>query len=253
MDDLSIEFNPAGPDDHVSSPNLISPGSTADSLNPALHGLMANVGKLSLDRHVVTPELFWPSPSDTMSISLPLWENLREMHVLMSMSAPDGGRYLVFDRYINGKSSDEDEDDNENDDGDEGTGGDEGEGSDDEDSDGYVYESETSSVYHGEPTYTPVPERMNPLLVAMARAARHAPRLEKMRLGVPSGLYSTYFDVWYIAKGVYSHHADEPVGHARVIWQVGDWRPVEEVERHWRDAMSSDGVMLYNVDRVGYW
>ena len=108
MDHLSIEFNPAGPDDHGSSPNLISPGSTVDLLNPALHGLMAKVGKLSLDRYVVTPGLFWPSPSDIMWISLPLWENLREVYVLMSMSAPDGGRYLVVDVSSNRKSCDDD-------------------------------------------------------------------------------------------------------------------------------------------------
>ena len=93
----------------------------------------------------------------------------------------------------------------------------------------------------------PNPDRMNSLLIAMARAARHAPTLEKMRLGVPSGLYPTYFDVWYIAKGVYSHQKEEPVDHAKVVWQVGGWRPGGEVERHWRDVMSSDGAMLYDV------
>lgn len=91
------------------------------------------------------------------------------------------------------------------------------------------------------------PEQL-PVLSSVSDAAHHAPSLEVTRLGVPNKLYgSICFDFWYVAKGVPNESEEEPDDKARVIWQVGDWRPDEEVERHWRNVISSDGVMLYNT------
>ncbi|KAK2801610.1 hypothetical protein FQN50_007671 [Emmonsiellopsis sp. PD_5] len=235
-------------------PNFLPPGSTVDLLNPALHKYIqqANVRKMVLKGHLTTPELFWPSPDTTTSIPLPFWQNLREMHVFARMSAPDGGRYLIVDCGTSSDDAEPSDDNDENSDDDEDNNNDD----DDEDSD----DSEESDDYYGgggcecdssdeELEYIPNRERMNPLLIAMARAAHHAPSLQKMRLGVyEQGLIKRYFEVWYIAKGVPSRTGQDPADKARVMWYVGDWRPDEEVERHWRNAISSDGVMLYNID-----
>ncbi|PGH15129.1 hypothetical protein AJ79_02655 [Helicocarpus griseus UAMH5409] len=244
VDEIIIQFLARGPEwTGKRPPNLLPPGSTVDSLNPALHKYIqrANITKkVLLMGHFVTPELFWPSP-DTTSMSLPLWQNLQEMHVLMPTSAPDGGYYLVPDHSTSSdseSSEDSENSDEEDEDEDEDT---------DEDEESYDY-GDSSSESAEEVEYVPNPERMNPLLIAMARAAQHAPSLEKMRLRVPRPYGGRYFDVWFLVKGVPSKsEEEEPSDKTRVIWQVGDWRPDEEVLRHWRNAIPSDGVMLYNV------
>lgn len=141
-----------------------------------------------------------------------------------------------------------------------------------DDSEGDTSSSSESDGDPGQNTFRsiPDPERMNPLLIAMAQAAQHAPKLERMWLIVdkkelrprylekyeyidaPSYLDDDWsmvrhFQVFYVAKGAQDHEERAPDDKARLIWQVGDWRPDEEVERHWKDVLSpSQGTMVYN-------
>ncbi|PGG95947.1 hypothetical protein AJ79_09802 [Helicocarpus griseus UAMH5409] len=92
----------------------------------------------------------------------------------------------------------------------------------------------------------PNPETMNPLLIAMAQAAHHAPVLECVFLSFGSEkLWPKYvknvklvreFNVMYLARGVEDRYGDSPKEKARFICEVQDWRLGEEVARHWKET-----------------
>ncbi|KAL9029237.1 MAG: hypothetical protein Q9180_007054, partial [Flavoplaca navasiana] len=78
---------------------------------------------------------------------------------------------------------------------------------------------------------------INPLLMAMARAAGHMPKLQTMGLSStmrdPSG---KVFRVSYIAKEVESPTGSDPGDFEtpRIDWSVGSWRPNNETLDVWR-------------------
>ena len=78
---------------------------------------------------------------------------------------------------------------------------------------------------------------INPLLMAMARAAGQMPKLQSMGLSStmrdPSG---PVFCVSYIAKNVDSPTGSAPGGFEtpRVDWSVGSWRPTSVILDVWR-------------------
>ncbi|PGH11201.1 hypothetical protein AJ79_05043 [Helicocarpus griseus UAMH5409] len=263
VDDIRIKLHCKNPEDEGSAPpNLLpspSPSSSSptDPLNLALHDFIqkANVGKIVLEDHLVTPELFWP-PSNTTAISdsSSFWQNLREIQVHMQVSTPDGGWYFMNDpsiaSYAEFTGVEMDIDDSSED----------AEAEWDETSSSSELDYSLTGNDTEKNTFRsiPDPERMNPLLITMARAAHHAPVLERMWLKVnneslrPSYLeedvdISRSFEVFYVAKGAVDHNEEAPDDEkARLIWQVGDWRPDQEVERHWSNALSPEGAMIYN-------
>ncbi|MBE3043349.1 hypothetical protein IMZ48_12420 [Candidatus Bathyarchaeota archaeon] len=94
----------------------------------------------------------------------------------------------------------------------------------------------------------------------MARAVQHAPVLERflVRIGAgnmklnPKCLKNSKeldlrqsFELEYYAAGVHEDDDDMMFNKARVIWKAGDWRPDEEVQRHWRDAVGPDGLLIF--------
>ncbi|PGH16347.1 hypothetical protein AJ79_01889 [Helicocarpus griseus UAMH5409] len=239
VDDCRITFRSRDPGNEDSSPpNLLPSSSKVDLLNLALHEFIqqANVTTIRIRDHIVTPELFWPSPNTTMApITSPFWQNLRDIHVNILVSTVDGGWYFMADPSIASyaefteKGSDYDS---------------EGDDSDD-----------NTNTFRS----IPDPERMNPLLIAMAHAARHAPVLERMWLSASGGeLQPRYleqedveleriFQIHYLAKGMHDVSEELPDDKPTLICQVGDWKLEGEVERHWGKALSPDGVIVYNI------
>ena len=121
---------------------------------------------------------------------------------------------------------------------------------DDEDNDGNFNEFRT----------IPDSRKINPLLMAMARAVRYAPSLQMIDMGVVSaplepkyvdleekGVYEfkLHFDVYYLARGVDDRFGETLPDKPRLICDVGTWRLEEEVERLWREALRPDGVIIY--------
>ena len=101
---------------------------------------------------------------------------------------------------------------------------------------------------------------MNPLLIAMARAVQHAPVLRRVRFLMENDntkLNPKYpknreeldlrrsFELEYHAAGVHEDEDDTMFDKARVVWRVGEWRPDEEVQRHWRDAVGPGGLPIF--------
>jgi hypothetical protein len=101
----------------------------------------------------------------------------------------------------------------------------------------------------------PNPAKMNPLLLAMARAVQHAPSLQRINIYfLNDGLLYQYlkddaelqrqFDIYYFARGVVDRGFGWMVDSNRLVRKVGDYRLDEEVERQWRDALGQDGEGL---------
>ena len=92
---------------------------------------------------------------------------------------------------------------------------------------------------------------MNPLLLAMARAAKQMPRLQTMSLTStmrdPDG---AGFEVHFFAEGEHSHFDTEIGGVecARLIWAVGKWRPREEVLSEWREGKEGLKVKFWKSE-----
>ncbi|PGH05237.1 hypothetical protein AJ79_06848 [Helicocarpus griseus UAMH5409] len=227
--EVTFEFNSGDPDDEGSSPPLLSP-SSVDSLNLALHKFIgqANVERMLIIHHIVSPDLFWPSHSTTA------WQCLRQIRVLMLASTVDGGWYFKADPSIASYAQFTDRSLNP------------------DYSDPYDSDEDTDTNRFRS---LPDPERINQLLIAMARAAHHAPVLETMELSIREGrLYPKYrededvsriFGICYYAQG--AREKFKTTEHkARLICRVGDRSLDGEVERHWRNVLSPDGVIIYN-------
>ncbi|PGH15164.1 hypothetical protein AJ79_02529 [Helicocarpus griseus UAMH5409] len=246
VDIIKIQLVSDGPTDEGSTPpRLLTSSSPVDSLNVSIHNFIqqANVGKILLFDHIVAPELFWPFSPNTTAISSPFWKSLRQIQVNMQACTPDGDWYFMVDPNIASYAEFTTDTGNANSDVEEDT---------------YDSDEESDSDIEAENTFRsiPDPKRMNPLLIAMARAVQHASSLERMWVNIPGpDLSPKYvrkdvtriFEVYYVAEGVDDNCDETPNDKTRLIWQVGDWRPDEEVEKEWRKAISPDGVVLYNV------
>ncbi|PGH01536.1 hypothetical protein AJ79_07883 [Helicocarpus griseus UAMH5409] len=279
IDSIALELGAKDSFDESTTPqNLLPPSSSAtvDPLNPALHTFInrANLKSITIQEHLVTPDLFWPSssPSPTAPPTTPIWQNLRSIEVHMQLSTVDGGWYFMPDTRI---VRPEDTTNNP------------ASAADDEE-----YDSDTSTESYQDSLSDPAdintfrripdPARMNPLLIAMARAARHAPVLERMWLTVPGGeMEPKYprrgggregkrrrFEIMYLArrvrddvyggdggggeqgegetegKGERETERDRP----RLICQVDEWRADGEVQGEWARVLAPDGIVLYNTD-----
>ena len=92
---------------------------------------------------------------------------------------------------------------------------------------------------------------MNPLLLAMARAAKQMPRLQTMSLTStmrdPDG---AGFEVHSYCEGEHSHFDTEIGGveGTRLIWAVGKWRPREEILSKWQEAKEGVKVKFWEFE-----
>lgn len=102
----------------------------------------------------------------------------------------------------------------------------------------------------------PSPEKMNPLLIAMARAVQYAPSLKTldllfgwdvmnpMHLGRNVNIIQQ-FNLYYAASYEGSEFRELGANKKRLICETLDWRLDEEVEKYWKEALGPDGVIIY--------
>lgn len=94
----------------------------------------------------------------------------------------------------------------------------------------------------------PSDSKINPLLLAMARAAGHMPLLQSMSLiSKIRGADGAGFEIYYHAPGQRSLLDSGPGDgeEARLYCAVGKWRPEEEVLRIWRAGREGMKVKLF--------
>ncbi|KAL0257642.1 hypothetical protein SLS55_006805 [Diplodia seriata] len=147
-----------------------------DSLSLALHRLTL-FASLTTVRIVgglpVAPELFWPPHYDEPGTALPTWPSLQKLTISFSLVAPSGKWYVAGPSSNNAPaSSDESASaDDEPDDSDDG---------DDDDDDNATRTSLVASGMHPTQSFRSdaVPALVNPLFLAIARAASRMPRLK---------------------------------------------------------------------------
>ncbi|KAL8932974.1 MAG: hypothetical protein Q9216_006581 [Gyalolechia sp. 2 TL-2023] len=227
--------------EYYSPPSTLLPSApSTDHLSRALHAisLSPNLTSFTLNPIVISSDLFWPLDSPTS----PTWPHLRQCHVEFNLMAPDGTWYFRRDPA---KPEEEEGDDDERyyDEID-------AEQGNDTDSDPGSYDSLCWDSFHERqegrltgdyPTRSfrtlPSDTHINPLLLAMARAAAHMPQLQSMTLTStmhdPNG---PGFNVYFSAPANPSNYDAEPrdAEKARLEWDVGSWRPHEEVLDVWR-------------------
>lgn len=146
-------------------PNLIPPDTSVVSFNLVLHKL---IQKASLEyvsfsaQHVISPEFFWPyNDADKFPTDSPFWFRLKTIRIIPSTVTPNGDWYFMAGPSIATHH--------------EFTGA------------GVNVQEAASKTDDSKEiiiTFRPIldPEATNPLLIAMAKAIRHAPSLEEISL-----------------------------------------------------------------------
>ncbi|KAK2865321.1 hypothetical protein FQN49_003694 [Arthroderma sp. PD_2] len=218
-------------------PNYVPSSSRVDPMNLAMHEFIqrTDVSEFNLScRHVISPGLFWPYDDTLGPIPTPLWPNLKEVQIFPVAYTPDGNWYFMGDPNIASHSefigANRDNDTQELHDTD-----------------------DTDNIFRS----IPIPERMNPLLIAMARAVRFAPSLEQvdLRFGeidlspryVKVSGIKRQFDVYYRARGTPSPFYEGPLTQKpSLICEVQDWRLDKGVEKLWMEALGPDGEIVYH-------
>ncbi|KAL8730717.1 MAG: hypothetical protein Q9166_003909 [cf. Caloplaca sp. 2 TL-2023] len=237
---------------YFSPPSALIPSApSTDHLSHALHTLSqsSNLTSLRLDTIVISPDLYWPANPSTP----PTWPSLRQFDVQFHMTTPGGEWYFIRDPT---KPIDEDEGENDSDDPDDAD--------DETDTDSYTASSDSfrpdtfnerreARDVGSYPirTFRTVPSdaHINPLLLAMARAAAHMPQLQSMSLTTtmrdPDG---AGFEIYFHEAGRRNRHDSEPgdAGKARLYWFVGSWRPVDEVLKIWREKR--EGLLVRFIE-----
>ncbi|KAF2492542.1 hypothetical protein BU16DRAFT_541361 [Lophium mytilinum] len=225
----------------------IHPGSI-DSFSRALHNLTLspNLVEISLKgAHFISPELYWPS---TEPESAPTWPNLKYFYVNMAPFDAKGEWY-----FLPGRSQDEftiTPSDNDSDSGDNDLDEDSDEVSDD-DSDAALSNASTEdSQYHTQTKplrrqfrCIPDAQKIDPLLISVARAAKCMPQLHYLNLDVPREFLGDGWE-WVTKRQFYvQYYARERKLSFDVLPK--DWRPSSEVEQSWRETMGEYGVFEF--------
>lgn len=256
--DFTLCFSHEDPlNQYFSPPSALLPSApSTDHLSLALHTFSLSPGftSIRLDPIIISPDLYWPAnPS-----APPIWPVLRQFHVVFNMTAPNGTWYFVRDPS---KPEDEDEGGADSDDSDE-----EAEIDSDPDFDfgSDSFFSTTSSAScpdtfnerrearaagdypHRSFRTLPLDTHINPLLLAMARAAACMPRMQHMSL--TSTAHDATFEVLFYAAGQASHLDSEPGEgeRPRLYWYVESWRPDEEVLQVWREG--KEGLLIKFIE-----
>lgn len=217
------------------------PWDVDDRYNSVLSCLIQNgCKKLRLENwHIVSPKLFW-APNDR-SLGFPFWPRLQTIDIDMAVVTHEGNVFFEPDpedknypelcRRMNDAAG-----------------------------------SQDTGLYVAPPIQInciPVPGIMNPLLIAIAGAIQRASCLEALNLellswscrdllsDVQSVTAHVKFQITYLVKGVLSRdqngdEIDGPVGKTRLFWKTGKWRPDEEVQKAFREALVKDALILYD-------
>ncbi|KAF3492376.1 uncharacterized protein GIQ15_01893 [Arthroderma uncinatum] len=180
---------------------------------------------------------------DPMNLALdapvPFWPNMRDIYVWVAPTTPDGDWYFMGDPNIASHP--------------------EFIGATRADDQTLRGTEDTCNFFR----IIPIPERMNPLLIAMARAVRYAPSIEAVGVRfVEAELSPKYvktkgskrqFGIFYCAPGT-----EPPFGSGlsvirrpSLICDVQDWRLDEDIEKYWMEALGPDGSIVY-VNCVPY-
>ena len=244
---------------------------TTDHLSLAIHQLSRTetLTHLELWNHIViSPSLFWPEHQ----AEPPSWPNLVSVKVQFNMSTADGDWYFMRRDFLNVDSEDcsaeVDSDDYE------GYHDFQHSGSDDPDVD------ENLTIQYADPdkpdTYKgyklafaigdrPLrqfrsradPDKLDPLFKAVAQAAAHMPRLQRMTLvtKVEGSKYFT-FTMTYLAVGERTDRwpgSTMNVEMPRLIWEIGSsqYEPEESTLQIWRRAKGEDVMQIVEKGFVG--
>ncbi|KAM5474525.1 hypothetical protein MauCBS54593_002101 [Microsporum audouinii] len=216
-----------------SPPNYVPSSSRVDPMSFAIHKFIqrANISKASItEGHTVSQDIFWPYKS-AQDAPVPFWPNLEDIHVCLAPVTPDGDWYFMGDPKIASHSE-------------------------------FIGASRAPKLHNGDNMFRsiPNPERMDPLLKAMASAIRHAPSLKKLDLWFGEDeLSPTYvkveglkrrFDIFYRAPGEGRVFRDDPkerqlTRRPRIVCDVLHWRASEEIEKCWMEALGPNGAIYY--------
>ncbi|KAL8756548.1 MAG: hypothetical protein Q9184_004462 [Pyrenodesmia sp. 2 TL-2023] len=243
--EFTLCFSHKDPNNHYYTlPSALLPSAPAiDHSSLALHTLSLSPGltSITLDPIIISPDLYWPANPSTP----PTWPTLCQFHVGFNMTAPDGTWYFVRDPS---KPDDENVEGDDSDDLDE-----EAEIDSDPDfdfgSDSFFsttssascpdtfnerHEARTAGDYpHRSFRTLPLDTHINPLLLAMARAAACMPRLQHMSL--TSTAHDATFEILFYAAGQASHLGSESWDRPRLYLYVGTWRPDDEIFEVWQE------------------
>ncbi|KAL9639076.1 MAG: hypothetical protein Q9204_001250 [Flavoplaca sp. TL-2023a] len=240
--EFQLKYYLHDPSNHYfSPPNILLPSeSSVDHLSLALHtlSLSQNLTYLSLDPVCISPSIYWPSGL----ANPPSWPNLRHHFVEFQMTTPDGRWYFVRDPSAP-IDDDEGEDDSSDPDAPPSTDSDSVPDTNSEASKiPDTYRERREAVANGEypvRKFRTLPDEtlINPLLMAMARAAGQMPKLQTMALiSTMRDRRRKVFCVSYVAKEVESPTEWDPgdVETPRMDWSVGSWRPKDVILDVWR-------------------
>ncbi|KAI9766216.1 MAG: hypothetical protein M1839_005006 [Geoglossum umbratile] len=250
---LRLEYYHEPPSNHSFNPPPASlpPNPQIDHLSRSLHTLTLAPALTDIDLTgpiVISPSLFWLGEGEAP----PLWPNVRRFHVTFGIETPDGGWY--FERDPRPHEEEEDED-NEDDDDVSPTSEDDDEVAENEEEDDPLPPDTfhpnptarlTGSLPHNSFRTFPSPTTIPPLLLSMARAAACMPVLRRFSLAAElHSAEGAQFEVMYLGKAekcVYDRMEEGDEGKERVYWQVGGWRPGEEVGKAWDEGR--EGVLM---------
>lgn len=216
---------------------------------------------------MISSELFWPHEQPSIE---PYWPNLKKFFLSLNLVSPEGGWYFVKDPNPPlEEEEDEDEDDMY-------------------DGDNYMYdewEPSASAWQHEEslaseldfsddasepptdtesekPDYKKVTrlfrvwpsEKLEVLLVAMARAVAKMPALKWLSVGARVEAQNYHrngrkFQVTYFAPGevAESPYQEEDSTKPRLYWNVPTgWRMNKDLEQFWRVKLGENGIINYS-------
>ena len=227
-------------DEAKNAPNILTPcsSSPSDPLSISLHSLIkrSKPTRVTLGCTVISPELFWPLETGTVLLRKDpnFWSKLKYIDVTMGPYTPRGEWYFLPDPRVSISPTNGDE----------------------------QQDTAPAATFTAQNTFRTVPNPMqiNPLLMAMARAAFTAPELERMILscrrklrprneGVNRMNTNQTFTIDYGVKGHSEYEGDPPIERTRLLVETGhsNWRLDQEVERCWRDVLGDDGEIVYGA------
>lgn len=214
--DLTV-FNRAPRNQNFKLPSALLPSTpSTDNLSLALHALSLspNITHFTLQGDIVlSPCFFWPQDPTTIT---PCWPHLQYLDVFLNITTPEGNWLYVRDP----EDSDDDDDDYDDNDVEPLTLSDLleladllGIGEDVETMLKPSSDSEFPQTFNGrlqshldgskpERHFRKIidSKRLNPMLMAMARAARHMPTIRRLGLHL-HGVSFSEVSVWFLARG----------------------------------------------------
>lgn len=236
---LRVDFDRWSQRNEYNAPIRLVDPMEQDELDLSLHKLTqrSNIHELVLEgSYSVSPAFFWPA---SPNISPPLWPSLTDLYVELDSTTPCGHWYFIEDtnprtRLPRGaKFSINDLPDAE-------------------DCDGVCGHrvQPKANVMRRFRSY-PNPETIEPLLIAMAKAARHMPAIKSLQLTrwkPVEGLIDVIerrrcirqFGVMYQVKGMTKS----------LQFVTGAWRPAEAVMREWRQTVGAEGRVEFWQEKV---